>query len=193
MKAAGTWSLPTRWLHIGLASTVSLQLAISLFMEPPDEESATALARAAFEAHEFAGMTALVIVLLHWAWNFASRAHGGLSHLFPWTGAAWAEVKSDIGLLLKRQLPEGGPRGGLPGLVHGLGFLAVTGMVLTGATLFFIFPETGKPNDTVEFFAETHEIIANFVWVYWGGHIALALFHKWAGHKTLQLMFNLKP
>ena len=192
MKSADTWSIQTRWLHIGLALTVSLQLAISLIMEPPDKESATALARAAFEAHEIVGMTALLIVLLHWGWNLASRANGGLSHLFPWTGAAFAEVKSDIGLLLKRQVPEGGPRGGLPGFVHGLGFLAVTGMVATGAVLFFIFPETGKPNDTVELFADIHEFIANFVWIYWGGHVALALFHKWAGQDTVQAMFTLK-
>lgn len=192
MKSADKWSVQTRWLHIGLALTVSLQLAISLLMEPPDEESATALARAAFEAHEFVGMAALIIVLAHWGWSLMSHADGGLTHLFPWTGDAWGRVKADIGLLMKGRLPEGGPRGGLPGFGHGLGLLAVTAMALTGGVLFFIFPETGKPSDTVEFVAEMHKFIANFVWVYWGGHIALALFHKWAGHDTLRAMFSLK-
>lgn len=192
MKATEKWSVQTRWLHLGLALTVSLQLAISLIMEPPDKESASALARTAFEVHEYVGMTALIIVLAHWGWSIASHADGGLGRLFPWTGEGWGHVKSDIALLTKGRLPEGGPRAGLPSFVHGLGLLAVTAMALTGGVLFFIFPETGKPGDTAELFAETHETISNLVWLYWGGHVALALFHRWAGHDTLRAMFNLK-
>jgi cytochrome b561 len=186
------WSIQTRLLHMGLALTVTLQLFISLVMEPPDEEKASALAKAAFEAHEFVGLAAVVIVLLHWLWTLSSKVDGGLGRLFPWGGAGFAEVKSDIGKLMKGELPEGGARGGLPGLVHGLGFLAVTGMAITGAVLFAIFPEHGKPDDTVEFFAEIHEFIATFVWIYWGGHIFLGLLHKRAGHSTVQDMFSLK-
>ena len=188
----GKWSIQTRWLHVGMALTVSLQLAISLIMEAPDEESASQLARAAFEAHEAVGMAALLIVLAHWIWSLSSQVDGGLARLFPWSGSGWVEVKTDIGQVMKGQLPEGGSRGGLPGFVHGLGFLAVTGMVLTGAVLFFIFPETGKPNATVEFFAGIHEFIATFVWIYWGGHIALGVLHKKLGHSTVQDMFSFK-
>lgn len=188
----GKWALPTRWLHLGLALTVSLQLMISLVMEPPDEEHASALARAAFEAHEFVGIAAVLIVLAHWFWTIVAKGDAGLAHLFPWTGSAWAEVKTDISKLMNRELPDGGPRGGLPGLVHGLGFLAVTGMALTGAVLFVIFPETGKPSDTVEFFAEIHEFISNFVWVYWFGHVATAFMHKVGGHSNVKDMFTLK-
>lgn len=187
------WSLPTRWLHAGLALTVSLQLLISLVMEPPDEKDATALARAAFEVHEAVGVTAAVIVVLHWLWSTFDKANGGLAHLFPWRGAAWAEVKADVAGLMHRQLPRGGPRGGLPGLVHGLGFLAVTGMAATGAVLFVLYPESGKPGSTVHFFKEIHEFIANFVWAYWFGHVGLALIHKWAGHPNVKDMFTLKP
>jgi cytochrome b561 len=191
--AQDKWSVQTRWLHMGLALTVTLQLAISLIMEPPDEKSASALARAAFEAHEAVGIAAVIIVLAHWLWSLSSRADGGLVRLFPWGGSAWLEVKSDVSKLMNRQLPDGGARGGLPGLVHGLGFLAVSGMALTGAVLFVLFPETGKPDDAVEFIADIHSFIANFVWAYWGGHVALALLHKKAGHSTVQDMFNLKP
>ena len=187
------WSVQTRWLHMGLALTVTLQLAISLIMEPPDEKSASALARAAFEAHEAVGIAAVIIVVAHWLWSLSSRADGGLLRLFPWSGSAWREVKSDVTMLMNRQLPDGGARGGLPGLVHGLGFLAVSCMALTGAALFVLFPETGKPDDTVEFIADFHSFIANFVWAYWGGHVALALLHKKAGHSTVQDMFSLKP
>jgi len=186
------WSIQTRLLHMGMALTVSLQLFVSLVMEAPDEEDATALAKAAFEAHEVIGMAAVAIVLLHWLWSMSRKSDEGLNHLFPWFGEALAEVKSDTAKLMQKQLPEGGPRGGLPGLAHGLGFLAVTAMALTGLVLFFIFPEVGKPDDTVEFFAEIHEFIATFVWLYWGGHVALGVMHKLAGHTSVQEIFNLK-
>ncbi len=189
----GKWSLATRLLHMGLALTVSLQLAISLVMEPPDAEHASQLARAAFEAHEVVGMTALLIVTAHWLWSLTNQVDGGVARLFPFNGTALAEVKIDISQLMKGELPEGGSRGGLPGLIHGLGFLAVTGMVISGGILFFIFPETGKPNATVEFFAGIHGLIAPLVWVYWGSHIAMGLMHKKRGHSTVQDMFNLKP
>lgn len=187
------WSRPTRLLHMGMALTVSLQLGISLLMAAPDKENASKFAHTAFEAHEIVGMTALVIILAHWFWSLTNQADGGLARLFPWRGAALAEVKHDLSQIIKGQLPANDARGGLPGLVHGLGFLAVTGMVATGGVLFFIFPETGKPDATVEFFAGIHEFIAPLVWIYWGSHIALALLHKKMGHTTLQEMFNLKP
>lgn len=187
------WGIQTRLLHMGMALTVSLQLFVSLVMEAPDEQDASALARAAYEAHEVIGMTALAIVVLHWLWSLSSQVDGGLARLFPWRGAALAVVKSDIGKLMQGKLPDGGPSGGLPGLVHGLGFLAVTGMVISGGTLFFIFPETGEPGATVEFFAEIHEAIASLVWIYWGAHIALGVMHKRAGHSNVQEMFKLTP
>jgi len=190
--ATDKWSIQTRLLHMGLALTVTLQLLVSLVMEAPDEEDASALAQAAFEAHEFIGIAAVAIVLAHWLWSLSSQHDGGLGRLFPLSGAGLAEVKSDIANLMRGALPDGGPRGGLPGLIHGLGFLAVTGMAITGAILFFIFPETGEPSDTVEFFAEIHEFISTLVWIYWGSHIAMGLLHKKAGHTTVQEMFNLK-
>lgn len=188
----GPWSLQTRLLHVAMAATVSLQLGISLIMETPDEEHVGQIASAAYEAHEFIGMTALLIVIMHWLWSLSSQADGGLSRLFPWRGAALVDVKNDIRQLTSGQLPEGGSHSGLAGLVHGLGFLAVTGMVITGSILFFIFPEVGEPNNTVEFFEEIHEIIAPLVWIYWGSHIALGLIHKKMGHTTVQDMFNFK-
>lgn len=187
-----TWSLPTRLLHMGMALTISLQLLISLIMEAPDESDASALAQAAFEAHEVVGMAALLVVVLHWLWNFSSQASGGMSHLFPWYGKALGEVKSDLTQLIQGKLPESGQRGGLPGLVHGLGFLAVTSMAISGGILFFIFPEAGEPNNVVEFFEEIHEFIATFVWAYWIGHIAFGVMHKLAGHTTVEDMFKLK-
>src|SRR3569623_1919490 len=42
-------------------------------------------------------MYSLAIVKMHWIWSVVGRAEGGLAHLIPWTGAAWARVKGGIG------------------------------------------------------------------------------------------------
>ena len=78
-----TWSIPTRVLHMAMAFTVSLQLLLSLVMAPPDEERASTLARLAFEAHEWVGLVAAVVVIFHWLWSALSLQDGGLAHLFP--------------------------------------------------------------------------------------------------------------
>jgi cytochrome b561 len=177
---------------MAMALAVSLQLLLSLVMVPPDEEHASTTARFAFEAHQWVGLAAVVVVILHWLWSAISLEEGSLADLFPWSGPGRAAIKEDLAKVRNRELPEGGPRGGLPGLVHGLGFLAVTGMALTGLTLFIIFPESGKPDSTVESVADIHSLIANFVWVYWFGHVAMALGHRWAGHPNVKDMFSLK-
>jgi len=187
-----TWSIPTRLLHMAMALAVSLQLLLSLVMVPPDEEHASTLARLAFEAHQWVGLAAVVVVILHWLWSAISRQDGGLPHLFPWSSRARSAIKDDLAKLTNRELPEAGPRGGLPGLVHGLGFLAVTGMALSGLVFFILFPENGKPGATVETVAKIHGFVANFVWVYWFGHVAMALGHRRAGHPNVKNMFTLK-
>ena len=191
LKMASNWSLPTRLLHIGMVATVSAQLALSLVMEPPDEENISALASAAFEGHEVIGMAALAIVLAHWLWTLFNYADGGLGHLFPWFGEARAEVVREAKALLGGALPKGGVRGGLPGFIHGLGLLIVTGMAITGGILFFIMPESGEFTGVVELVAESHEVIATLVWLYWGGHGATALIHHFQGDSVLKDMFRL--
>ena len=78
LKTVDSWSLPIRMLCIGVVATVTVQLALSLMMESPDEENILALASATSEAHEVIGMVALVIVLAHWLWALFSQADVGL-------------------------------------------------------------------------------------------------------------------
>ncbi len=190
--AANRWSKSTRWLHLGLVLTVSTQLLASLVMEPPGEdEGASAVARLAFEIHESVGMAALAVVLLHWLASLLQRGGSGLHHLFPWDATGRAEIKADIATLKRGALPEGGARGGLPGFVHGLGLLAVTGMVLTGSVLFLFWPEQGDIPQWVDLVGEVHGAIGALVWTYWGSHIALAVLHIRAGHTEVHDIFRL--
>ena len=187
------WSLSTRFLHLGLVITVSTQLIVSLVMQPPaeHEETATALTKLAYEIHESVGLAALAIVVLHWLSSLVQSGGNNLSHLFPWGASGRAEIKADIAILKQGALPEGGARGGLPGFVHGLGLLAVTGMVLTGGVLFLYWPEQGDIPEWVDQIGEVHSVIGNLVWAYWGSHIALAVLHARAGHTEVRDIFKL--
>lgn len=192
MTESTVWARPTRLLHFGLATTVTFQLLISLVMEAPEAgEKRSAFESLSFEIHEWVGMAALFVVLAHWIWSIRSRDNSNIGYLFPWGKTGLESVMNDLRALKNRRLPEGGGQGGLPGFMHGLGFLAVTGMAATGGILFFILPEDGSKNALAELFHHIHGFIANFVWAYWGGHLAAALLHKMMGHDTVKNMFDL--
>lgn len=187
--SANSWSLNTRFLHLGLVATVTAQLLISLVMVAPDHKGPL-LGKLAFEAHEVIGLAALGIVLMHWFWSIFSHADGGLRHLFPWQKKARQGVMHDIKTLIGGKFPAPGNKGGLVGFIHGLGLLAVTGTAITGGALFVLFPEAGEPGPLAETFAGLHEWIATFVWAYWIGHGGIAVLHHMKGHKVLRNMFN---
>ena len=187
------WSRITQFLHLGLAVTVTLQLLLSLVMEMPKPgEPANKLPFEFFEAHEIVGLTALAFVLMHWIWLFF--AHDiSFSKLFPYNGRGIRQVFDDVTNILHRRLPEGGPNsGGLVGLIHGLGFLAVTGMVITGGTIFYFISSNQIGTSTGHTIVEVHTFIANFVWVYWIGHVLMAVAHHLVGENTLRAMFNFR-
>jgi cytochrome b561 len=187
------WSRTTRFLHLGLAVTVTLQLFLSLVMEAPEpgEVAAGGIFRQFFEAHEVIGLSALVFVVCHWVW-LATAKDTGFRHLFPWDAEGRREIVADLKGIFNRHLPEGGPRGGLVGLVHGLGFLAVTGMVITGGAIFGFITTNALASSAAHTCEELHELCSNFVWVYWFGHGSMALIHHLAGHDTLRQMFAWK-
>ena len=185
------WSLPTRFLHLGLVATVTFQLLISFVMAEPDHKGGP-MARLAFEAHEVIGLSALLIVFLHWVWTFTNQTDGGLRNLFPWFGQERQKLFEEVRAMLRGHFPEGESRGGLVGLIHGLGLLAVTAIAVTGGILFLLFPETGEPGVVAEAFAELHEGLASLVWVYWLGHGGIAIVHHAMGHDTVKNMFNFK-
>lgn len=185
-----SWSMTTRWLHIGLAGTVTAQLLLSLVMSPPGEEGGNAFTNALFEIHEGVGLLALAIVLAHWYWTLRGAKDASFTHLFPWSGEARQDVLADIQKLRNKELPETGPRGGLPGLVHGLGFLLVTLSALTGSLIFSMLPEHGPLSAGVENLMGFHGFIGTFVWLYWLGHVALAVWHHLQGQDTVRNMFD---
>ena len=188
------WNTGTRLLHWGMALTVSFQLLISLIMEQPKPGRVLTSTQAlSFELHEWVGLAAVGVIIAHWVWSaLLTRDDSGFRHLFPWDAKGRAKLLVELRQILRFQLPQGGPEGGLAGLVHGLGFLAVSAMAATGAVLFFIYPKNGAGTPFVGNVADLHSLIANLVWVYWYGHIGMALLHEILGHRVLARIFLLR-
>ncbi len=173
-----SWSLTLRWLHFGLALSVTIQLFLSLVMEEPGE--AEGLEAWAFMAHELFGLTAFAFALLHWLWVLSGQ-DGGWRHLFPWDRVGRQAVRRDLAGLLRGRLPEGGPQPGLPGLVEGIGLVLVTLQGASGFAIFLVLPPQGELPERFEMLSELHEALGSGVWLYWFGHVGMALVHRLRG------------
>ncbi|MGA9852278.1 MAG: cytochrome b/b6 domain-containing protein [Gammaproteobacteria bacterium] len=187
---AGQWSRPLRLLHLLLAIGVTAQLFIGSFMHSPHPGRPDSMG---FEAHEIIGAAVLALIILHWLWS-CSHPNEGLRHLFPWTRQGLRKVVAEFwqGVRYLR-LPPGGPGkdGGLAGLVHGLGLLAITAMVITGGT-FYLSRMAGAGRGTLEIIEDIHDTFAVIVWVYWGGHLGVTVLHSLLRQPVLKRMFSLE-
>ncbi|MGH8398540.1 MAG: cytochrome b/b6 domain-containing protein [Gammaproteobacteria bacterium] len=185
----GQWSRSLRLIHLLLAIGVTAQLFIGSFMHSPHPGHPDTLG---FEIHEILGATILVLIILHWLWSL-THPNEGLRHLFPWTRAGMLNVGKELWQGIRYQrLPPGGPGkdGGLAGFIHGLGLLAITAMVITGATFYFS-RMGGAGKSTLEIIEDIHDTFAVIAWIYWGGHLAAAVLHSLLGRPVLKRMFRL--
>ncbi len=176
------WSQTIRWLHFGLAFSVTSQLFLSLGMEESDE--AEGLTQWLFIGHELFGLLALGFAGFHWGWLLGGH-DGGLKRLFPLGSAGWQAVREDLRGLMRLYLPRGGPRPGLPSLVEGLGLSVVTVQGLVGLTMFVVLPPIGQLPEQFEWLTEFHAALGSLVWVYWLGHGGMAILHRFTGDDAL--------
>jgi len=183
------WDTPTRLLHLGLVSSVTVQLMVSLVMEAPGARAHSALEVFSYQVHRYAGLAALAVVLAHWVWSLTTRGRATVRNLFPSTSHERARVLSEARGMLEKQIPDSETPGGVTGLVHGLGLLAVTAVALTGALLFVWWPEVGKPDALTHTLGDVHSALSNLVWAYWIVHGGIAVIHHYLGHDTLRNMF----
>jgi hypothetical protein len=183
------WRRPVRWLHFGLALTITLQLFNSLIMSPPFYRHTSAFGQATFGMHEYLGLIAAAVIALHWIWMLFDRHHM-FSHLFPWDADGRRDIVDDLRTLARGELPAENDRGGLSGLVHGLGLLAATGAGFTGVLLYALMGSPSAPALLFYLAAELHSAFGNIMWGYLGGHVLLAAVHHLIGHPTLKRMFS---
>jgi len=186
-----------RWLHAGMALAVLIQVLSSLVMEVPQPGQVPLEPQHAFFLiHEGSGLTLVTLLVLHWLWALSGHVAGGWGHLFPWFSRAGlrallAALKALPTWLRDSSAVDDEVMYPLVGAVHGLGLLTVTAMALTGATMVFGMGPGGSMGTILHAVRWAHGFVANFMWAYVIGHVAMALLHQVRGERLITKMFDL--
>lgn len=194
LVSARQWHAGTRWLHRLMALGIVGQLVLSLIMAKPDHlDNANAVAKLAWEGHELLGLATVGIVVLHWLWLMLPMSDISIGKLFPWNVRSLQQVVADIIYTVKnRQLPAATADNQLASLIHGLGLLVATVMIVTGFALFVVMDfGAGAGSESFEFWAEIHETFGSLMWIYLIGHVVAAVWHEYRGERLIAAMFKL--
>lgn len=186
-----------RFLHAGMALAVVIQMLSSLVMQVPQPGRVPLEPQHAFFLiHEASGLTLVTLLVLHWLWDLSGHVAGGWGHLFPWFSRArlralLAALKALPTWLRDSSAVDEEVMYPLVGAVHGLGLLTVTAMALTGATMVLGMGPGGSLGTILRTVRWAHEFVANFMWAYVIGHVAMALLHQARGERLITKMFDL--
>lgn len=158
-------------------------------MKAPSDRVHTTLEIFTYQIHKYTGMVALAVVVAHWIWSLTTRGSANVAHLFPYAPEQRARIIKEVRGMVAKKLPDSDTLGGVTGLVHGFGLLAVSALAVTGAGLFVWWPDLGKPDKFTLTLGDVHSALSNLVWAYWIGHGGIALLHHYLGHDSLRKMF----
>jgi cytochrome b561 len=184
------WDRTTRWAHALLAGGIVLQLLLSLIMPHPGKVTSAEISYWFLISHEVLGGGLLVLVLWHWIRIFTPASQSHREHLFSPLRER-RKLLADIQQLKRGRLPELNTRGGLVGLVHLLGLLVATAMVVTGTGVFLFLETTGVSSLAYTLATNLHGFFATFMWLYLAGHVGATLLHEWRGQHLMRDMFKL--
>lgn len=188
------YDLATRRLHALMALGIVAQLALSLVMQAPEPGAAVPVWGArAFEAHEWLGLSLLVLLATHWLWIISGHARAGFGHVFPWFSARRVRaVYDELRAVLRLRFSSGKQLSPLAGAIHGLGLLTALGLAASGTVIFFGLAETGEMTAWAAASAEVHKVLGTTMWVYISGHVGMAVVHSLRGHAVIGEMFRVK-
>lgn len=133
--------------------------------------------------HMLAGLSTLCVAIFMTGYCFSQR---GLRRYFPYVWGETEQIKKDLLMSLKGQLPA--PKaGGLATAVQGLGFGALLLTTLSGL-LWFLLWTSGASVGSTEIALSIHKIVVKLLILYFIGHGGMALLHfvLWQ-RKTVQV------
>ncbi|MET0064870.1 MAG: cytochrome b/b6 domain-containing protein [Candidatus Thiodiazotropha sp.] len=188
----------TRALHLGISIIITLQLLVSTFMALPRPGHLTPLrASVGFDLHELVGIFSLPVLLLWFAWLFVRRDEAGPGELFPWFRqsalAVWyGSLRYSLRAWKLGKLADTEHNQRVAQSVHGLGALCGLGMASSGLLVWLGLSPQGHLTEWAQISLSAHRFLANLMWAYWGGHVAMAIWHQWQGDSKLKNMFHLR-
>lgn len=178
-----TFSPALRRLHLAVAVLVTTQLVIGLVMSPRHTPQL-------FLAHQLIGLVIAALVLVHWLW-LVGPGRAQLANLFPYGGAGTRTVLDELAQVMRLRMPASGPRPGLPGLIHGLGLLALTAVAGLGTALYVLIRTRHIRSSLGETLGGLHTFFAWLLIVYWCGHVLLAMAHEARGDHVIARILRL--
>ncbi|HCS12416.1 MAG: hypothetical protein COS82_03495 [Zetaproteobacteria bacterium CG06_land_8_20_14_3_00_59_53] len=184
------YDTPTKLLHKGMALTVSVQIVLSFFMQyPKPNVTRDPLALQLFEAHEWVGIAAALIVIAHVVYSLISTGNASWRTLFPWlTGAGCCKLLGElkqVGSWFSKGLPHPDEQHTLASTIHGAGLLLVLFQGLTGGCLFLGMGENGAMSAGIKEVKEMHEVAGMLIIAYLVLHVAAAIWHQKQGHDVI--------
>ena len=186
------YSRITKLLHLGVASTISLQLLLSLVMEAPHAGRTRSLMESiGYDLHEFVGLAALTFISLHWLVFLSGNAYKGLGHFFPWFSSqrrqsVWREAKA----LMHLQLGEVATQDQVAGALQGLGLLIGLMLAVSGGVIFWGMAADGSGGPMIHLVKEFHGFWGPVMWGYLGIHLGATLLHRVLGHDEVTDIFR---
>lgn len=171
-KLLKNFPLPFGIAHWGISLFVVGSAISSLFVHPNHPTSLSV------RIHVWIGYGTSLFLICQAALLSLKRYHFVRSHVFPYHLEGWKGIMADLKLLLKRRLPPTGARGGLSGLVEGLGLILITLMAITGLTFHFATLYDGQTLPIMTTTRVIHNFFSGFVWAFVIGHGGMAVIHK---------------
>lgn len=188
------YSQPVKVLHALFAFGITLQLLLSGVMRQPRPGRVRAASEAlAFATHEYVGLALIVILVIHWLLHLAGHVPKGPAHFFPWfsrerRGRLLVEAKE----LLRMRLGQPEAQDAIAGAIQGLGLVIATLLALTGGLIYFGMADDGTMSAATRSIRTAHTTLAPVMWGYLGIHIAAALAHVAAGHRSILAIFRVR-
>lgn len=184
----------TRMLHLFLLLTVLAQLLTEQLMRVPKPgEPIDLVAGFIFSVHQMIGFVVLIIAITYLL-VIMDKVENRM-RLFPWLEqglrtALLAEIRHDLPGWFKGKLPAPDQAHLIAGTVHGLGLLLATGLGVTGSIIFLGIKHDGSMPPAIHTIKEIHELLGTTLWIYFVGHVSMAVMHQIKGHRVMQAIFS---
>jgi len=184
----------TRVMHISMIVTVAFQLISSLLMFVPEPGKLVTYETVLFSLHIMLfGWGAFLISSIYAMTRFAEKDAWG--RLVPWFSkrhrdAFFKSAKEEIPGVFTGKLAPPESRTALAGAMHGLGFLTLIALGLTGAYVMNGVRSDGTMTQDMLLMFEAHEFFGVVIWTFLACHVGMVIYHLILGHKHILDIFE---
>lgn len=187
-------SWPIRSLHLLLIITVVYQLLSSIWMEAPEPGKVVNYEAVLFSWHiMFFGWGGLLVSCVYGVIRFFDPE--SWQRLVPWFSTEhraefFKSAKKEIPDIFRGRLAAPEKKGALAGAAHGLGFLLVIALGMTGSYVMLGIRPDGTMSDDMLMFLDFHELFGILIWTFLAGHILMVFYHLLLGQRRVLDIFE---